>query len=148
MTKIAGSGSISQKHGSEDLDPPQKFRGSGTLVNIFVSFFIIFIIPFRRRLVCGNFMCPYCTAKPCGDCRRCLRPSSKNKCIRRYCKFQQFLHHFLMDGIDQTTGLITVTSIDLQNMPCHENSQIIFNSVFLTLDPGSGAFLTPLIRIG
>jgi hypothetical protein len=63
-------------------------------------------------------------------------------------KFQQFLHHFLMDGIDQTTGLITVTSIDLQNMPCHENSQIIFNSVFLTLDPGSGAFLTPLIRIG
>jgi hypothetical protein len=56
-----------------------------------------FLLSFRRRLVCANVFCKHCTAEPCGNCRRCLRPSSKNKCIMRYLslKFTQPCQSFL-----------------------------------------------------
>ena len=38
----------------------------------------------RRGRVCGNPNCVKCTAVDCGTCRRCLKPSAKNKCIERF----------------------------------------------------------------
>ncbi len=38
-TKIAGSGSIRQRHGSADPDPHQKCHGSGMVANYFAYYF-------------------------------------------------------------------------------------------------------------
>ena len=48
------------------------------------KFSLIDITNFRRGRVCGNANCANCTAADCGSCRRCLKPSAKNKCIRRF----------------------------------------------------------------
>ncbi len=48
------------------------------------KFSLIHITNFRRGRVCGNANCANCTAVDCGSCRRCLKPSAKNKCIRRF----------------------------------------------------------------
>ncbi len=50
---------------------------------------------FRKGRVCSNPKCVKCTAKPCGKCRRCVNPASKNKCVNRYLTFTVFLVTFL-----------------------------------------------------
>ncbi len=54
-----------------------------------------FFFKFRKGRVCSNPKCVKCTAKPCGKCRRCVNPASKNKCVNRYLTFTVFLVNFL-----------------------------------------------------
>jgi hypothetical protein len=37
----------------------------------------------KRRVVCRDVACPFCTAAPCGLCGNCKFPDRKNKCIKR-----------------------------------------------------------------
>ncbi len=55
------------------------------------KFLLIHITNFRRGRVCGNANCANCTAVDCGSCRRCLKPSAKNKCIRRFSRVFIFM---------------------------------------------------------
>jgi len=38
----------------------------------------------RRKRICKQDNCPYCSAPPCGVCSQCRNPARKNRCLHRY----------------------------------------------------------------